>query len=222
MVVAHPALARQNFARTSIKPKFHFNHLVQHGVGNHGPFQFSMLANSSFADHDAPLVEKVADIDAILESAERYFGRETLQTRKLYTYECAKTELLCDEEEKRRYSYWIEHSGDSNYIGVLPGKFSFFPTVAYQTYLRIKELLHLDAVVSRPRYHAHPAYEQRARELVADPYAVQILTAEPTGEAELATEVGADLLLRSPSEAIDAQCTSQPVFPFPKVTGRHE
>jgi hypothetical protein len=36
------------------------------------------------------------------------------------------------EEEKRRYSYWIEHPQGTNYIGVLPGNFSFFPTVAYQ------------------------------------------------------------------------------------------
>ena len=126
MVVAWPALFRLNFARMSIKPKFHFNHLVQHGVGKQGPFQFSMLANSAFSDQDAHIAEKVADIDAILDAAERYFGRKALHTRRLYTYECAKAEFLCEEEEKRRYSYWIEHPRDTNYIGVLPASFPSF------------------------------------------------------------------------------------------------
>jgi FAD dependent oxidoreductase len=189
MVVAWPALSTINFARMSIKPKFHFNHLVQCGVGTRGPMQFSMLANSGFLDQDAHVAEKVADIDAILEATERYFGRKALHASKLYTYECAKTEFLSQEEEKRRYSYWIEHPRDTNYIGVLPGKFSFFPTVAYQTYLRIKELLPLDGAVHRPVYRVDPVHKQRAKALVADPYPVQILSAELDDATDLLAEV---------------------------------
>jgi len=200
MVVAWPALSRLNFARMSIKPKFHFNHMLQHGVGKQGPIQFSMLANSGFWDQDAQVAEKVEDIDAILEAAERYFGREPLHTRKLYTYECAKTEFLSEEEEKRRYSYWIEHPRDSNYIGVLPGKFSFFPTVAYQTYLRIKELLQLDDAVYHPTYRVDPAGEQQAKALVADPYPVQILSSELDGETDLLKGVCEEHSVISPSE----------------------
>ena len=200
MVVAWPALSTINFARMSIKPKFHFNHLVQHGVAKQGPIQFSMLANSGFLDQEAHVAEKVADIDAILEAAERYFGREALRTSKLYTYECAKTEFLSEEEEKRRYSYWIERPRDTNYLGVLPGKFSFFPTVAYQTYLRIKELLQLDGAVYRPAYHVDPAVGHWAKALVADPYPVQILSAELTGETDPLPAVGEDLYVISPSE----------------------
>jgi hypothetical protein len=95
-----------------------------------------------------------------------------LHTGKLYTYECAKTQFLSDEEEKRRYSHWIEHPRGTNYIGVLPGKFSFFPTVAYQTYLRIKELLHLDGAMHRPAYCSNPTCEQLAKALVAEPYPI--------------------------------------------------
>jgi hypothetical protein len=189
MVVAWPALSTVNFARMSMKPKFHFNHLRQKGEGKQGPVQFSMLANSGFLNQAAHVAEKVADIDAILEAAERYFGREALHARKLYTYECAKAEFLSDEEEKRRYSYWIEHPPGTNYIGVLPGKFSFFPTVAYQTYLRIKELLRFDRVVSRPAYRSDPTCEQLARALVAKPYPVEILAAELDDETELLTGV---------------------------------
>jgi hypothetical protein len=66
------------------------------------------------------------------------------------------------EEQKRRYSYWIEHPRDTNYVSVLPGRFSFFPTVAYQAYLRIKDLLHLDEALSRTPYHAGSKSEQSA------------------------------------------------------------
>jgi FAD dependent oxidoreductase len=189
MVVAWPALSTVNFARMSIKPKFHFNHLWQNGEGKQGPVQFSMLANSGFLNQDAQVAEKVADIDAILEAAERHFGREILRTRRLYTYECAKAEFLSDEEEKRRYSYWIEHPRGTNYIGVLPGKFSFFPTVAYQTYLRIKELLQLGRGMRRPAYRPDSTCEQLARALVAKPYPVQILAAGLDDETEPLTGV---------------------------------
>lgn len=123
-----------------------------------------------------------------------------MHTRKLYTYECAKTEFLRDEGEKRRYSYWIERRRDSNYIGVLPGKFSFFPTVAYQTYLRIKELLPLDGVMHRPAYRPDPTCEQLARALVAEPYPVQRLSAELDDETEFPTGICEDLAVISPSE----------------------
>jgi FAD dependent oxidoreductase len=199
MVVAWPALSTLNFARLSSKPKFHFNHLRQHGEGKQGPIQFSMLANSGFVNQDAHVAEKVADIDAILEAAERYFGCEALHARKLYTYECAKTEFLSDEEGKRRYSYWIEHPRDTNYIAVLPGKFSFFPTVAYQTYVRIKELLRLDKAVHRPAYRSDPTCEQRARALVAMPYPVQILSEELDGAREFLRQSGADLSVIMPA-----------------------
>jgi hypothetical protein len=197
MVVAWPALSMINFARMSIKSKFHFNHVRQSGKGAQGSLQFSMLANSGFLDQDANVAEKVADIDAILEAAERYFGREAVYAKKLYAYECAKTEFLSEEEEKRRYSYWIEHPRDTNYLGVLPGKFSFFPTVAYQTYLRIKELLYLEDVVNRPAYRPDPPHEQLAMQLVADAYPMQILTAELDRETELVTGVGENLSVRS-------------------------
>jgi hypothetical protein len=62
MVVAWTALSTINFARMSIKPKFHFNHLLQRGEGKQGPIQFSMLANSGFLNQDAHVAEKVADI----------------------------------------------------------------------------------------------------------------------------------------------------------------
>jgi hypothetical protein len=198
MVVAWPALSTINFARMSIKPKFHFNHVLQRAMGAHSALQFSMLANSGFLAQNANVAEKVADIDAILEMAERYFGREALYTRKLYAYECAKTEFLSEEEEKRRYSYWIEHPRDTNYIGVVPGKFSFFPTVAYQTYLRIKELLQLEARVHRTPYQADPQSVQLTKQLVADAYPVQILTAELNRETELLTGVYEDLSTISP------------------------
>jgi hypothetical protein len=70
MVVVWPALSTVNFARMSIKPKFHFNHLLQRGEGKQGPIQFSMLANSGFLDQDTHMAEKIADIDAILKACD--------------------------------------------------------------------------------------------------------------------------------------------------------
>lgn len=40
MVVAWPALSTINFARMPIKPKFHFNHLLQRGERKQGPSSF--------------------------------------------------------------------------------------------------------------------------------------------------------------------------------------
>ena len=97
-----------------------------------------MLANSGYMRDEDP--EEV-DIEPILELAERYFGKEKLYDRQLFSYECMKTEFISEEEQKRRYSYWIESNPQSNYLCVLPGKFSFFPTVAYQAYQRIKTLI---------------------------------------------------------------------------------
>ena len=59
---------------------------------------------------------------------------EALYRRLLHVYECKKTEFIGDTEEERRYSYWIECDAARRCISVLPGKFSFFPTVAWQTY----------------------------------------------------------------------------------------
>jgi hypothetical protein len=193
MVVAWPALSTINFVRMSIKPKFHFNHLVQRSVGTPARLQFSMLANSEFSDQDANMEEKVADIDILLDAAERYFGREELYTRQLYAYECVKTEFLSEEEEKRRYSYWIEHHPDTNYLSVLPGKFSFFPTVAYQTYQRIKVLLPRPIEVKRPHYDADPQHEEQAQKLVAPPYPLQILTMERHRQVGILTRAGGEL-----------------------------
>jgi hypothetical protein len=120
-----------------------------------------MLTNSEFLDQDA-----------ILKSAEHCLGHEELYARKLYASECAKTESLCEEEEKHRSCYWIEHARDTNDLCVLPGKSAFSPAVALQTYLRLKDLLHLEDVVDHPSYGANPTSEQFAKVLVAAPYPV--------------------------------------------------
>lgn len=198
MVVAWPAVSRVNFARMSIKSRFHFNHLVHCAKGERGPIQFSMLANSGFSEQDADVGERVADLDTLLDAAERHFGREELYARELYAYECIKTEFLSDDKEKRRYSYWVEHPPDSNYICVLPGKFSFFPTVAYQTYLRIKELLHLNEASPRTRYAAEHEHERLAQTLVAVPYPVQILTPALNQHADSLTRACDGLSWTSP------------------------
>jgi hypothetical protein len=97
---------------------------------------------------------------------------------------------------------------------VLPGKFSFFPTVAYQTYLRIEELLHLEETVDHPPYCANPKREQLAKSLVAASYPVQILTAELNRETDLATGICDDL------SAIAFPCRSQPTIARDTLTGR--
>ncbi len=141
MVLTYPALVDTNFVRMSLKNRFHFNHFVQQREMGNEKYIYSLLADSGYANDDS---NDGVDIEPILESAERYFGQEKLYSRQLYSYECVKTEFISQEEQKRRYSYWIESNSDSNYLCVLPGKFSFFPTVAYQAYQRIKTLLHFE------------------------------------------------------------------------------
>ena len=62
------------------------------------------------------------------------------------------------EEEKRRYSYWIGHPRDTNYIpGCSRASFLSFPQSRYQTYLlHQRELLHLDGAMHRPAYCSNP------------------------------------------------------------------
>ncbi|MGK7915429.1 MAG: FAD-dependent oxidoreductase [Prochloraceae cyanobacterium] len=172
MVVAEPALIDTNFVRMSTKNRFHFNHFLQHQEVEGQNFVYSMLANSGYAGDDP---KDDVNIEPILESAERYFGKDKLYSRKLFSYECIKTEFISEEEQKRRYSYWIESDPKSNYLCVLPGKFSFFPTVAFQTYQRIKTLLEFDECPSKSTFEPDTQVEKQAAELVADSYPVQIL-----------------------------------------------
>ena len=89
-----------------------------------------------------------------------------------------KTEFISEEEQKRRYSYWIESNPESNYLCVLPGKFSFFPTVAYQAYQRIKTLINFEESSPKTAFNSTTLKEvkERAETLVADSYPLQILT----------------------------------------------
>lgn len=170
MIVAAPAFSDSHFGRMSIKEKFHFNHLVQRYNG-HGAY--SMLANSAYQSEGADAAG--ADIDALLEAAERYFGVEAVRSRRLFSYECDKTEFISDEEEKRRYSYWIESPSGGNVVSVLPGKFSFFPTVAYQTYLRLQRELGFADKPGAAKYAPSTAHEAAATRLVAGHYPLQVL-----------------------------------------------
>jgi hypothetical protein len=176
MVIASPALSTINFARMSIKDKFHFNHLVHQANNKKNCVPYSMIANSAFSRDEPNVEQDVLDVDHLLDAAERYFGKREVYSRKLYFYDCVKTEFLSEEEEKRRYSYWIECNGNSNYMSVLPGKFSFFPTVAYQTYLKVKEILELKEINDRTNYILDEKAELEASSLVADHYPVRILS----------------------------------------------
>src|SRR5882724_196223 len=53
MVAAWLALSSIDFARMSIKPKLHLNHLRRRGSRAQRAVQFSMLANSGILDQDA-------------------------------------------------------------------------------------------------------------------------------------------------------------------------
>ena len=88
MVVAYPALVDTNFVRMSTKTRFHFNHFVQQRELGHEKYIYSLLADSGYANDDS---NDGVDIEPILESAERYFGKEKLYSRQLYSYECVKT-----------------------------------------------------------------------------------------------------------------------------------
>ncbi|XTZ10490.1 MAG: FAD-dependent oxidoreductase [cyanobacterium endosymbiont of Rhopalodia yunnanensis] len=175
MVVAYPALANNNFVRMSTKNRFHFNHFVQQREKGNQKFIYSMLANSGYIRDEEP---EDIDIEPILELAERYFGQEKLHSSQLFSYECMKTEFISEEEQKRRYSYWIESNPKSNYLCVLPGKFSFFPTVAYQAYQRIKTLIDFEESSPKIAFDSTTLKEvkEQAKNLVADSYPLQIFT----------------------------------------------
>ena len=172
MVVAYPSLVDTNFVRMSTKNRFHFNHFMQQREIGTEKFVYSMLANSGYASNDSG--EEV-DIEPILESAERYFGKDKLYSRQLFSYECVKTEFISEEEQKRRYSYWIESDPNSNYLCVLPGKFSFFPTVAFQAYQRIRNLIQFEEFVPNSSFVPNAQIEKRAAKLVANSYPITIM-----------------------------------------------
>jgi hypothetical protein len=136
-------------------------------------FIYSMLANSGYTNDDS---SHEVDIEPILDSAQRYFGKDKLYRRNLFSYECVKTEFISEEEQKRRYSYWIESRPNSNYMCVLPGKFSFFPTVAFQAYQRIKTLIDFEEYIPPSSFKPNTKAEQEAVRLVAESYPVQILS----------------------------------------------
>lgn len=172
MIVAYPAVCEQNFVRMSTKNPYHFNHFLQRAVlPSHGnPLPYSMVANSGYSpDTD----DAVGDIEPLLDAAERYFGKKHLYDRQLWSYDCVKTEFISDDEQKRRYSYWIEADPHSNYLCVLPGKFSFFPTVALQTFQRLTTLLAFDKR-STPSV-VRESHQTQAAQLVARPYPHQLL-----------------------------------------------
>ncbi len=172
MVVAYPALVDTNFVRMSTKNRFHFNHFIQHREVGGEQFMYSMLADSGYTKDDSG---NEVDIEPILESAQRYFGKDKLYTRNLFNYECVKTEFISEEEQKRRYSYWIESTPQSNYMCVLPGKFSFFPTVAFQAYQRIKTLIDFEEYAPSSSFEPNTGVAKEAARLVADSYPLQIL-----------------------------------------------
>ena len=174
MVVAQPALLDTNFVRMSTKNRFHFNHFVQYREVEGENFVYSMLADSGYASDDP---RDDIDIEPILESAQRYFGKDKLYSRQLFSYECIKTEFMSEEEQKRRYSYWIESDPNSNYLCVLPGKFSFFPTVAFQTYQRIKTLIEFDECAPNSSFEPETKVKKEAAKLVANSYPITIIKA---------------------------------------------
>ena len=175
MVVAQPALTDTNFVRMSTKRKFHFNHFLHNCEVGGEKFVYSILADSSYTNDDLVNQEYEVDIEPILDSAERYFGKDKLYSRNLFSYECVKTEFISQEEQKRRYSYWIESNPNSNYLCVLPGKFSFFPTVAFQCYRRIKSLIYFEEYVEKTTFVPDVKVIEEANKLIADSYPMKII-----------------------------------------------
>jgi len=175
MIVAYPAVSDQNFVRMSTKNPYHFNHFLQRAVlpSPPNPLPYSMLANSGYSPDQE---DAVSDIEPLLDSAERYFGAKNLYNRQLWSYDCVKTEFISEEEQKRRYSYWIESDRQSNYLCVLPGKFSFFPTVAVQTFQRLKTLLDFEERPPQTAIASAETYQTQAAQLVAPPYPHQLLS----------------------------------------------
>ncbi|AIE75587.1 MULTISPECIES: FAD-dependent oxidoreductase [unclassified Synechocystis] len=174
MVVAYPAVSPHNFVRMSTKNSYHFNHFSQRAniSALEQCFNYSMLANSGYVSDEHGYLAN-GEIELLLDSAERYFGEENLYQRQLWSYDCVKTEFISDDAQKRRYSYWIEANPQSNYLCVLPGKFSFFPTVAVQTLKQLKSILPVQKVEHQP--HDLSSYYGQAQALVASPYPHQLL-----------------------------------------------
>jgi len=151
------------------------------GRGAGGQIEYSMLGDSGFGAQGAATTEFLGGTDALIDSAKDYFGMDVIQSRHLFAYECLKTEFIGKSEEERRYSYWVESNEASACLFVLPGKFSFFPTVALQTYKKVKEQLKLHDTDERPndkkpsRHKGDDQIKALATELVADHYPYRLL-----------------------------------------------
>jgi hypothetical protein len=166
----------------STKNSYHFNHFFQQANVDDFPqcLNYSMLANSGYVSDENDYLTS-GEIELLLDTATRYFGEENLYQRQLWSYDCVKTEFISDDAQKRRYSYWIEVNPQSNYLCVLPGKFSFFPTVAVQTLKQLRTILPAQEVDRSHRdYNAH--YHQ-AQALVASPYPHQLLASHLKNKA---------------------------------------
>ncbi|MBE9240682.1 FAD-dependent oxidoreductase [Synechocystis salina] len=182
MVVAYPAVSPHNFVRMSTKNSYHFNHFFQRAniFDSSQFFNYSMLANSGYVSDENDCLAS-GEIELLLDTAARYFGEDNLYQRQLWSYDCVKTEFISDDVQKRRYSYWIEVNPQSNYLCVLPGKFSFFPTVAVQTLKQLKTILPAPEIDRNHQdYHA---YCDQAQALVASPYPHQLLAAHLKNKA---------------------------------------
>jgi hypothetical protein len=117
MAVIHPPLIEQNFVRMDYYPKNHFNHILRSlgaTAGDDGtPYNYSMIANSAFDTKDTEMKRIAQSIEALLETACRYFPDtfyhdENGKRRDILWYQCNKTEFLSDDERKRNYTYWCE------------------------------------------------------------------------------------------------------------------
>jgi len=173
MILAYPALSNYNFVRMSTKNPFHFNHFLQSLQRQGQTLQYSMLANSGYSNEER---QETVDIEPLLETAERYFGSQQLYDRQLWSYTCTKTEFISDDEQKRRYSYWLESAPQSNYLCVLPGKFSFFPTVALQAFQRLKTLMPLPVRPAPQSLLVDAQTLAQAEKVVALPYPQQLIS----------------------------------------------
>ena len=182
MVIAHPALSDINFARMSPKARFHFNHLRMAGTGSAGRREYSILANSGYAGGGADSSEFTGGTDLLLHSAQSYFGADFLYARQLHAYECLKTEFIGQTDDERRYSYWIDLDEALGCLSVLPGKFSFFPTVALQTYMKVRQQLERfgsherSPSIKTSRFEPTDKVKAAATELVADHYPYRLLS----------------------------------------------
>jgi hypothetical protein len=74
MIVASPSLTPINFARISVKDKFHFNNIVRQSRLEPRYSEYYMLANSRFCEEDSDVESRVYNADSLLEAAEQYFG----------------------------------------------------------------------------------------------------------------------------------------------------